>query len=167
MPKAFIASLWIFLKSVLVLIGKYFISDAALDAWRRGKSEGAPRRRRFWDAFKLTATRALTVKNVAFALLLFLILLSLIIPVWINNYFGEVSFESILFTLNSPLSGAANSYAITLSKWLALAALLSACILRATILLKRIRKRVLNASTLQAVNLKFLMMRMVISLNQL
>ena len=116
---------------------KYFVSDALLDVWRQSRPEGAASSVRMLALLRLLAARAFTLQNIVFFFLFFLVLLSMAIPLWIERRFGEVSLESIIFTLNSPLSGAANHYIVKIVKQLLLAGLLAACILRAVILVKR------------------------------
>ena len=59
---------------------------------------------------------------------------------WIERKFGEVSFESILFTVNSPLSGAADHYIVKIIKQLLLTGILAACLARVAVLVKNKNK---------------------------
>ena len=140
MARELVLSLRGFFQNSLGWGRKYFLSDALLDAWQQNRPEGATPSGRALVLLKLLAARVFKLKNIAFFFLLFLVLLSVAIPMWIERRFGEVSLESIIFTVNSPLSGAANHYIIKIIKQLLLAGLLAAGILRAIILIKRKNK---------------------------
>lgn len=138
--KEFIVSLRGVFQAGLVWIRRYFVSDALLEAWQKSRPERVTSLGRTMVLLRLLVAQVFTLKNIAFFFLLFLVLLSVAIPMWIAQHFGEVSLESIIFALNSPLSGAADHYFVNIAKQVTLAGLLAACMLRAIILIKKKNK---------------------------